>query len=49
MIVSVQAIHVITFGLLAISFALIYLVRKQLLESTKNMQSEIDELKSNRS
>jgi hypothetical protein len=43
---SVLSIHIITLGLIAISFALSYQVRKQTIDTMNNMQREIDELKS---
>jgi hypothetical protein len=43
---SYFSIHIITLSLIAISYALSYQVRKQMIDKTNNMQREIDELKS---
>jgi hypothetical protein len=39
------AVHVITISLVAITLALVYRVREQLVATTNKLQAEIDELK----
>ena len=39
------AIHVITIALVAITLALVYRVREQLVSTTNKLQAEIDQLK----
>lgn len=39
------AIHVITIALVAITLALVYRVREQLVDTTNKLQEQIDQLK----
>ena len=38
-------IHVITFALVAITLALVFRIRQQMVETTNKLQAEIDQLK----